>query len=325
MKIKKEYVILAGVIIALSLYLAFHKTDETNYQLPDIPDIDTKTISKLLIEKDGSAIELTKKDDGWVIAPQGYAADTNKVKAMLDTLKTFMLTDMISEKGTRENYERYELNDEKKITVSAFDGDTIKLSFDMGKAAPSYRHTFVKLKDDAGVYYAKDNFRSKFDMSLDNLRDKKVLSFDKNGITGISITKAGKDIVFQKNTVPAAVTPEPEKESEKPGEAPAPEPKLVWQDKDGREVDESKVNRLMSSLSNLKCESYMADDKKAALKDPVYTVTFKNTEAHTLSVYAKEDPDATKYPVTSSQSDYAFYITASTADNFMKIFDEEKK
>ncbi len=325
MKIKTEYIILAGIIVALSLYLAFHKTDETNYTLPDIPAIETKNITKLVIEKNRSPISLTKKDDAWVIAPYGYPVDPQKVTAMLETLKNIMLTDMISEKGTPEIYKQYELDDEKKISILAFDKDTLKLSFDMGKTAPSYRHTFVKLKDDPGVYYAKDNFRSTFDITIDNLRDKSVLSFNRNDVSGIAINTVEKNLVFQKNTVQAAVTPEPAKEGEKPEKAPPPPPKPVWQDTDGKEMDESKINRLMSSLSDLKCAGYMADDKKATLKDPIYTVTFKGPEDYTLSVYAKEDPDAAKYPVTSSQNEYAFYITGSTADDFMKIFTEEKK
>ena len=39
----------------------------------------------------------------------------------------------------------------------------------------------------------------------------------------------------------------------------------------------------------------------------------------------KEDTDGDKYPATSSQNTYAFYLTKSSGDNFMKIFDEEKK
>ncbi len=320
MKIKKEYFILAGIIILLSLYLVFYESDKTNYELPEIPDIEKKSISKIEVAKAGSTIVLDKKDDDWTIAPKGYPADSKKIDNMLDILDKLAVTDMISDK---KSYERYDLNDDKKVSVNAFDGDTLKLAFDIGKTAPSHRHTFVKLKDDPRVYYANENFRAKFDETIDKLRDKGVLSFSKNDIQALSITKAKKEMAFQRNSIPVEIKTNPEKEGEETEKA--PETKLVWQDKDGNEIDESKINRLMSSLSNLKCKEYMEDNKKDALKDPIYSITLKGAEEHTLYVYAKEGEDAEDYPAVSSQNNYAFLLTGSSADNFMKIFDEEKK
>ncbi|MCP4718898.1 MAG: DUF4340 domain-containing protein, partial [Desulfobacteraceae bacterium] len=195
MKIKKEYIILAGVIVALSLYLVFYESDKTNYELPQIPDIEKKSITKIEVVKADSTIVLNKKDDTWSIAPKGYPVDSKKIDSMLDVLDKLTVTDMISDK---KSYERYDLNDDKKISVKASDGDTLKLAFDIGKTAPSYRHTFVKLKDDSKVYYATENFRSKFDETTDKLRDKEVLSFNKNDIQAFSITKAKKEMAFQR-------------------------------------------------------------------------------------------------------------------------------
>ena len=39
MKVKKEYIILAVVIIALSVYLVMRTSDRTQYELPDIPPV----------------------------------------------------------------------------------------------------------------------------------------------------------------------------------------------------------------------------------------------------------------------------------------------
>ncbi len=47
MKIKKEYVILVTVILALSLYLILRNPDRTLYQLPKVPDISKTNISKI--------------------------------------------------------------------------------------------------------------------------------------------------------------------------------------------------------------------------------------------------------------------------------------
>ena len=53
MKVKKEYFILAGVIVALILYLVLHKSNRTYYKLPDIPAVSGKQILKIEIVKAG--------------------------------------------------------------------------------------------------------------------------------------------------------------------------------------------------------------------------------------------------------------------------------
>ena len=45
MKIKKEYIILALIIIALSVYLVMRRGDRTLYELPDLPQVSQKEIT----------------------------------------------------------------------------------------------------------------------------------------------------------------------------------------------------------------------------------------------------------------------------------------
>ena len=46
MKIKKEYIILAIIIIALSVYLVMRRSDRTLYELPEIPQVSQKEITR---------------------------------------------------------------------------------------------------------------------------------------------------------------------------------------------------------------------------------------------------------------------------------------
>ncbi|MBW1691689.1 MAG: DUF4340 domain-containing protein [Deltaproteobacteria bacterium] len=71
---------------------------------------------------------------------------------------------MVSES---RDYSRYQLDDEHKITVKAYIGEKLTRELDVGKAAPSYRHTFVRLKENEFVYHARENFRNAFDLSVD--------------------------------------------------------------------------------------------------------------------------------------------------------------
>ena len=169
MKIKKEYIILAIIIIALSVYLVMRRGDRTLYELPEIPEISQKEITRLQITKGKTVIDLNKKDNRWYIAPQEYPADDNKVKNMLDNIEKLTLTALVSES---KNYNLYDLSGEDRINVKAWQGDSLKRDIDVGKTASSYRHTFVKMAGDDRVFHARGNFRNTFDFSVDDLRNK---------------------------------------------------------------------------------------------------------------------------------------------------------
>jgi lipopolysaccharide export system protein LptC len=49
MKVKKEYIILAVLIVALSLYLIFHKRDRAQYELPVLQEVPVAEITKIEI------------------------------------------------------------------------------------------------------------------------------------------------------------------------------------------------------------------------------------------------------------------------------------
>lgn len=316
MKIKKEYSILLAVIIALSLYLTLRNPDRTQYQLPEVPEVDRKDISKIEIAKPDISIVLNKQGGSWHIAPQAYSADTDKVKNMLDVIEKLTLTALVSES---KNYDRYNLNDNEKIVVKAWKEDTLRREFEVGKAATSYRHTFVKLAGDDRVYHARGNFRDKFDQTVDNLRDKTVLSFDQTEIREIRITKGEQLMVFGRKQVPVEVTAGKEAEVRSP---PSPKAETVWQTAEGKKGDESKLSRLLTTLSNLRCEKYIDDRKKEDFTNPIYALQLKGLQEYTLSIFAKTDKSDKNYPAVSSANDYPFLLSDRQADDIMSNPDE---
>lgn len=316
MKIKKEYSILLAVIIALSLYLTLRNPDRTQYQLPEVPEVDRKDISKIEIAKPDISIVLNKQGGSWHIAPQAYSADTDMVKNMLDVIEKLTLTALVSES---KNYDRYNLNDNEKIVVKAWKEDTLRREFEVGKAATSYRHTFVKLAGDDRVYHARGNFRDKFDQTVDNLRDKTVLSFDQTEIREIRIAKGEQLMVFGRKQVPVEVTAGKEAEVRSP---PSPKAETVWQTAEGKKGDESKLSRLLTTLSNLRCEKYIDDRKKEDFTNPIYALQLKGLQEYTLSIFAKTDKSDKNYPAVSSANDYPFLLSDRQADDIMSNPDE---
>ncbi len=97
MKIKKEYIILGVIIIILSLYLFQRRMDRTLYELPEIPEMASKNISKIEIIRPDDTLVLTRKDDTWYMGSQEYRVDKNKVTGILETIEKLTLTALVSE------------------------------------------------------------------------------------------------------------------------------------------------------------------------------------------------------------------------------------
>ncbi|MBS3759311.1 MAG: DUF4340 domain-containing protein [Desulfobacterales bacterium] len=321
MKSKKEYIILIAVAAVLVLYLVFHQSDRTLYELPEMPDLSEKELSRLEIKTPDETIELERKAGKWILKPQGDAAADGKIEKMIETVKNFKLTAMVS---ASETYTRYQLADENKISVKAWaDGELIR-EFDIGKTAPSHRHTFVKLPDDPNVYHARNNFRNRFDQSPAALRDKTVLALKAENIQAIEIKHPDKQIKIARTPARPEVKAEPSDtatDGEKPETAAPKRP--AWQDAEGNEVPASDVKALLSSLSELKCKGFIDDRPKSDFSDPKVTITLSGPDTHTLSIFDKETADADKYPAVSSGSDEPFYLGARKAENIMEAIEKE--
>jgi hypothetical protein len=311
MKLKTEYVILAVLIAALSLYLMLRSPDKTHYRLPDLPDISKADISKIEISKAGASIVLKKSGNQWQILPQGYPADMDRIKAMLQTIDTLTLTALVSES---KNYDRYGLDDNEKITVNAWQEETRLRKFDVGNAASSFRHTFVKIDGDHRVYHARQNFRQEFDQTVDNLRDKTVFSFKPEDIHEIQIVRDRQSVLLTRKQVPVKLTAEQKKQ---PQDSAIPKIETRWQGPGDEKVDESKLRDMLTALSHLKCEKYIYDKKKTDLTNPVHTLLLKGAQDYMLSIFSKTDENNNHHPATSSENDSAFELSDWKAKKIM--------
>lgn len=315
MKVKKEYLLLALVIIALSVYLVMRRTDRTLYHLPTVEPVSKNEISKIQITRHGATIDLDKKDDRWYIAPQQYRADTGKVKRMLDSLEKLTLTALVSES---RDYRRYDLGKEKKIAVKAWQGSRLKRNFEVGKTAASFRHTFVKLADDERVFHARGNFRSTFDVTLENLRDKTVMSFNPANIRQLTFTSDGKPQVISRIEVPVAETNQPS--DKKPASTPSSPaaPETVWQTAAGRKVDAAAIKALLNRLSSLRCQEFIDGRKKEDFHNLLYSLQLTGARQYGLAVFAKGREKDSGHPAVSSEIPYPFRLSDSLVEKIRK-------
>jgi hypothetical protein len=337
--IKKEYIILGAVIVILLGYLLFQSRDKVHYKVPVLDPVKNEDIDKVEIKKSDETITLVKKDSQWLIHPQGYPTDADKVDRIMKTITQLTLTDLVSKS---KNYILYDLTEEKAIHVKAFNKDVELRDFEIGKVASTYGHTFVKIKDNPNVYYASESFRSHFDTKVSDLRDKTVMKLDSNEISEVTIEKEGQTYVFAKNVKPVEPpkveldkVEDNKKEEKKEGEdkpaavePPKPEEQITWLMPDGKKGKKSQLDSLINQLTNLSCQEYIEGKSKEDFKTeaPIYTLKLKGSKDYILTFFPKpetkegeETPQGgEKYPVISSENAYPFLLSSWKAEQIMK-------
>ena len=311
MKIKKEYVFLAVILVVLVLYIALKNTDRTHYTLPELKPVGKEDVDKILISRGDSTINVSKSSGKWKIKPAKYEADSKEIDQILDELKNLTITTLVSES---ETYGRYGLTADERIYVRAFEQEQALRQFYIGKTASTRRHTYIMFPGDHRVYEVSNNIRRIFDKSVDDLRDKEVLVFEATAATGLVMDPAdGEETAFERKMVPLPV--EPSEEGEQPAENQQMEAK--WMTEDGRTAKAESIKSLLRTLSSLKCSGYLEGKSKSDLTDPIYTVTVRlNGQAHSVSVFEKNDDN--QYPAISTGSDYPFLLSEWRADQIMK-------
>ena len=337
--IKKEFIVLGAIIVVLLGYLLFQSRDKVHYKVPVLDTVKKENIDKVEIKKSDQTITLVKKETQWLIHPQGYPTDADKVDSIMKTITQLTLTDLAAKS---KSYIRFDLTKEKAIHVKAFNKDEELRDFEIGKVASTYGHTFVKIKDNPNVYYARESFRSHFDTKVSDLRDKVVMKLDSNEISEVQIEKEGQSYVFAKNvkTVdpPEIKLDKPEdnkKEEKKEGEdkpaevePPKPEEQITWLMPDGKKGKKSQLDSLINQLTDLSCQEYIEDKTKEDFKPeaPIYTLKLKGSKDYIITFFPKsetkegeETPQGgEKYPVISSENAYPFLLSSWKAEQIMK-------
>jgi hypothetical protein len=319
---KKEYLILIVLIAALSAYLFLKKDNQVHYELPVPAALETADITRVDITKNNTTITLTRGEENWTVAEAGYPVDKSAVDRVLDALKEVKLSALVSEAG---DLVRYDLDPENGVTVTAFGKDKDKevRRLIVGKAAPSFNHTFIMLDDGKAVYQADGSFRNDFDKTVDDFRDKVVMDFQTEGIKQITLSKAGvtRTLVFKEEAVDQEAD---KKEDNEDTAADAGTPKGKWQFEDDTEADNAVAGDLLSSLSHLEAQSFLADDAAAAMKadTPVCRISLKNDGDLGVDLFEQKGGEDTALAGLSTAVPYAFTLASYKTEDILSYVDK---
>ena len=246
-------------------------TAATSPKLIDIPEKEIQSVD--LKKKDGATLDLQRQNGKWVItAPQQWTADQEAVSGLTSALSPVTADSVVEDKAA--DLAKYGLNTPSLVvTVHLKNGKSDQIDF--GDDVPAGSLVYARAGSGAKVYAVASSVKSSLDKSANDLRDKRLLTFNTNSLTSIDLTSKKTTLGFAKNNQNEwqIVRPEPHR------------------------ADSFQVEELLHKLTDAKMDlsGSADDDKKAAAAysagSPISTVKVADaTGTQTLDIRKnKED------------------------------------
>jgi len=191
-----------AVLSGLAYWSRKHKADEAKQPAPDAPPkiltLDSVQIDEVRLQKSGAEpVVLTKLGDRWEITkPLTTPADQEAVSALVTTASSLISDQLVDDKPG--SLAPFGLDaPATQITLHLKTGKSSTLQF--GKDVPAGGSTYVKLAADARVFTLSSFSKSSLDKSLNDLRDKRLLTFNSDKLSRVDLNNKSGALEFGKN------------------------------------------------------------------------------------------------------------------------------
>jgi len=189
-------VVLAG-LAGLVVWVNKHPEDKTAATPPapkllDVPDARIQSVD--LQKKASAPVTLSKDKTKWTMtAPAPYPADQDASTSLVASLSGVNADSVIDEKPS--DLAKYGLTD-PALTVTAHEknGKTAKLIF--GDDIPAGSSVYAQVAGDKKVYAVPSSLKSSFSKDVNDLRDKRLLTFDTAQVSRLEVVSPQSDIEF---------------------------------------------------------------------------------------------------------------------------------
>jgi hypothetical protein len=277
-------------------------TDTASTKILSIPEDQIKEVS---IKKTGAETTVLRKgDDGkWQIAePKPQRADQDAVKSVASALATLNADKVVEDKAT--DLSPYGLSAPTlDVTVTKKDGKS--QDFQVGDDEPTGGGAYAKLAGDPHVYAIASFVKTNIDKTPNDLRDKRLLTFDQDKLTRVDVQPAkGEAIEFGKN-------------NQNDWQILKPKP---------MRADGSQVEELIRKLKDAKMDATISDEdaKKAAAGfasgTKIAGVTVADSSG-TETLEVRKDKDKNYY-AKSSAVDGIYKVASDLGDGLDKKVDD---
>jgi hypothetical protein len=166
---------------------------------PKILTLKEEDISKIdLKKKGGDELVLAKNGSGkWQItAPQALGIEQSAVSPMLSSLSTLTSERLVEDKAS--DLGQYGLSD-PSLTATVTEKNNQTHALMLGDQTPTGSAVYAKLQGDPRVFTIASYNKSSIDKSVNDLRDKRLLTLDVDKISKVELIAKKEDIEFGRN------------------------------------------------------------------------------------------------------------------------------
>src|SRR5579862_6270906 len=152
-------------------------------------------ITKVAIKKKGSdETDLEKANGKWrITAPKPYAADQDPTNQLIASAASVSSDRVVEDKAT--NLAAYGLNAPTlEVDITGKGGKVSKLKF--GDDTPTNSGSYAMLEGDPRVFTVASYVKSGLDKSVNDLRDKRLLTFEQDKLSRVELIAKKQDIEF---------------------------------------------------------------------------------------------------------------------------------
>src|SRR5580658_8501112 len=145
----------------------------------------------------GDVVELRRDSGKWrVVQPKELAADPDAASSLVSALTSVTADKTIEDKAA--DIAPYGLNHPTlDVIVTKKDGSSNELL--IGDDTPNASGSYAKLPNDQRVFTAFTFVKTSLDKSANDLRDKRLLTFDSDKLTRVELAAKGAPVEFGKN------------------------------------------------------------------------------------------------------------------------------
>ncbi|MGI8960173.1 MAG: DUF4340 domain-containing protein [Bryobacteraceae bacterium] len=165
---------------------------------PKLANISDSVVQQIeLKKKDGSIVTLDRKNGKWAItAPEALTADQDAVSTIVSSLSPVTADSIVEDKPS--DLSKYGLTTPSlTVTVKEKAGKTDQFAF--GDDVPAGSLVYARVNSLPAVYTVSSSVKTSFEKGINDLRDKRLLTFDSNQLTRVELISGKSDIEFGKN------------------------------------------------------------------------------------------------------------------------------
>lgn len=296
---KNNNILLISVFVLLIIVYYLTSPSSSSSSMDKVfLEVDKEAVTKIEIVKAGNTISLEKGSNQWLV--DNYKVDEMAIDAILSNLELIEISRLVTDKESK--FPLYQVDDKTGIKVTVYADETN--TFYIGKTGSSSNSILIRKDGENKVYASRKNFRSYFEKSVLDLKDKNIVSIPRENIASLIIENMGKKL-FIMNLDSATMISGENVESE-------PQVAGSWM-----------VNSLLTKLNSLNASDF---SEKKMIEDIPQTISISISKRDGSEVKIMLHPkDETDYYVSTSLSDVVFISSKANFSSFEKPYEELKE